>query len=226
MNFLRLKGTTRARDIVDDRDGGLAGREVDHWDDRVSATAFTRDVRVHVPEHGLLFPGIGLLVPGDVAGFRHGRPVKVIAGGAWTVSGLFITNWIDLLDATQLAIDTSLTTHKFAMYDNTETPNFSTGVSYAATNEVVGTGYTAGGQTIVSPTTTESPAGSVMYDTADQVWASPTTVTAYGAKLYADALAANNLIFGVYFGAAVTSTASTFTIAPAATGWFAIDGTP
>ena len=38
---------------------------------------------------------------------------------AWTASGLYVLNWIDLLDATQLAIDTSLTTHKIAMYNNT-----------------------------------------------------------------------------------------------------------
>lgn len=145
---------------------------------------------------------------------------------AWTASGLYVLNWIDLLDATQLAIDTSLTTHKIAMYNNTETPNFSTEVGYAATNEVSGTGYTAGGQVVVSPTTTESPAGTLMYDLGDQIWASPTSVTARGAKLYADALAGNNLIVGINFGSDFTSTAGTFTIQWAATGVFTIDLTP
>jgi len=145
---------------------------------------------------------------------------------AWTASGLYVLNWIDLLDATQLAIDTSLTSHKIAMYNNTETPNFSTEVGYATTNEVSGTGYTAGGQVIVSPTTTESPAGTLMYDMADQVWASPTSVTARGAKLYADALVGNNLIVGVNFTADFTSTAGTFTIQWAAGGVFTIDLTP
>jgi hypothetical protein len=145
---------------------------------------------------------------------------------AWTASGLYVLNWIDILDATQLAIDLSLTTHKIAMYNNTETPNFSTEVGYAVTNEVSGTGYTAGGQVVVSPTVTESPAGSLMYDLGDQVWASPTSVTARGAKLYADALAGNNLIVGINFGSDFTSTAGTFTIQWAATGVFAIDLTP
>src|SRR3972149_7110794 len=104
---------------------------------------------------------------------------------AWTASGLHVLNWIDLLDATQLAIDTSLTTHKIAMYNNTETPNFSTEVSYAATNEVAGTGYTAGGQVVITPGTTESPAGALMYDLGDQGGASPTSVTAYGSTVYA-----------------------------------------
>src|SRR3990167_7336908 len=107
---------------------------------------------------------------------------------AWTASGLYVLNWIDLLDATQLAIDTSLTTHKIAMYDNVETPNFSTEVSYSATNE-----------------------------------APPTSVTAYGSKLYADVLVGNNLIVAHNFGGAFTSTAGTFTIQWAATGVFTID---
>jgi hypothetical protein len=144
---------------------------------------------------------------------------------AWTVSGLYVVNWIDILDATQLAINTALTTHKIAMYNNTETPNYSTETVYAATNEVTGTGYTATGQVITSPTTTESPAGTLMYDMGDQVWASPTSVTAYGAKLYADALG-DQLIVGVNFNGAFTSTAGTFTIQWASTGVFTIDLTP
>ena len=144
---------------------------------------------------------------------------------AFANSGLYVVNFIDVFDATQLAINLSLTTHKWAMYTNTLTPNFSSDTTYAATNEVAGAGYTAGGQTIVSPTNTESPAGSYMYDMADQVWASPTSVTARGAILYADALA-DQLICALTFGADFTSTAGTFTIQFAATGVFAIDLTP
>lgn len=145
---------------------------------------------------------------------------------AFASSGLYLVNWLDILDATQLAIDLSLSTHKWALYTNTLTPNFSTDQSYSATNEVAGAGYTAGGQVIVSPTTTESPAGTLMYDMADQVWASPTTVTARGAILYADALAGNNLIVAMTFGSDFTSTAGTFTIQFAATGVFTLDLTP
>ncbi len=73
---------------------------------------------------------------------------------AWTASGLYVLNFIDVFDATQLAIDLSLTSHKIAMYNNTETPNFSTEVGYSVTNEVTGTGYTAGGQVVITPTLT------------------------------------------------------------------------
>jgi hypothetical protein len=192
------------------------------------------ETKLHIPKGGLLLPGHGLLVDipeplsaKQVADYLEEFGLPPIGGGAWSVSGLYLLNWIDLLDATQLAIDLSLTSHKIAMYNNSETPNYSTEDGYAATNEVSGTGYTAGGQVITSPTVTESPAGTLMYDIGDQIWASPTTVTAYGAKEYADALAGNDLIVGVNFpGSPITSTAGTFTIAPAATGLFTIDLTP
>jgi hypothetical protein len=146
---------------------------------------------------------------------------------AWTKSGLYALNFRDALDATNLAVNFELTTHKIALYNNTETPAFETEVSYAATNEVTGTGYTAGGQTILSPTFAVAGATAVLtYDMADQVWASPTSVTARGAKLYADALAGDNLLVGVNFGSDFTSTAGTFTIQWAAGGVFTITFAP
>lgn len=158
--------------------------------------------------------------------WKDGKPIFPIGGGAFSSSGLYLVNWIDILDATQLAIDLSLTTHRWAMYTNTLTPDFSANSAYSATNEVSGTGYTAGGATIGSPTVTESPTGTLMYDMADQVWAASTSVTARGAILYADALAGNNLIVALTFGADITSTAGTFTIQFASTGVFTIDLTP
>jgi hypothetical protein len=228
--FLRHAGTTRRHEVVDDRDGGRAGHLLEHWSGRVDAHAVARSARVHVPEHGLLIPGMGLLAPPWVAGYRKGRAVPIVAGGAFANSGLYLVNWIDVVDATQLAIDLSLTTHKWAMYTNTLTPDFSANTSYAATNEVSGTGYTAGGRTIAagggSPTVTESPTGTLMYDQNDMVWTAPTSVTARGAIEYADALAGDNLIVAMTFGSDFTSTAGTFTIQFAATGVFTIDLTP
>lgn len=147
---------------------------------------------------------------------------------AWTKSGLYALTFRDALNATNLAVDHSLSTHKWAMYDNTITPAFQTDTAYAATGEVSGAGYTAGGQIIVSPTFAVAGATAVLtYDMADQVWASPTTVTAYGAQLYLDALAGNNLLVGMWFGgSAFTSTAGTFTIQFAGTGVYTITFAP
>jgi hypothetical protein len=208
----------------------VIGRHVEHWDDHVDAIVTGAEVRLRVPRDGLYLPGYGVLY--DVAYpdvdqlAREGGSRPPVSGGAFSLSGMYLVNWIDILDATQLAIDLSLTSHRWAMYTNTLTPNFSSDSAYSATNEVTGTGYTAGGQTIVSPTTTESPTGTLMYDMADQVWASPTSVTARGAILYADALAGNNLIVAMTFGSDFTSTAGTFTIQFNALGVLTLDLTP
>jgi hypothetical protein len=228
MNLLTRKGTTERRPVRDEVDGGIAGVHVEHWDDHVDAIALAKRARLHIPEHGLYFPDHrGLLLPEHVVGIRDAKPVKAIAGGAFSASGLYVANWIDVLDGTQLAIDLSLTTHKWALYTNTLTPNFSSDVSYSSTNEITGTGYTAGGKDLtgLSPTTTESPTGTLRYDHNDQSWTSA-TITARGAIEYAEALAGNNLIVAMTFGADITSTAGAFTIQFAAGGIFTIDLTP
>lgn len=231
MNYLRRKGTTETRPVTNELTGGIAGKHVEHWDDHVDATVFQGGGTLHVPPGGLVFPDGMRIIGGDspymdLVG-KHGQRVRPVLGGAWTASGLYALTFIDILDGTQLAIDTSLTSHKWAMYNNTETPNYTAeGSGYSATNEVSGTGYTAGGQTILTPTTTDAGSALLTYDMADQVWASPTSVTAYGAKLYADLLAGNNLIVGMNFAGAFTSTAGTFTIQFAGSGVFTIDLTP
>lgn len=230
MNLIRPRSIERP--VRAEPDGRIGGVHTEHWDDHVDAKVFaSRGVFLKIPESGLLFPGRGLLLPKppepvETITTRSGRVVPVMSGGAFSASGLFVDNWVDILDATQLAIDTSLTTHKWALYLDALTPNYSVDTAYAATSESSGTGYTAGGQTIVSPTTTESPAGTLTYDMSDQVWAAPTSVTAHGSELYADALAGNNLICGMTFGADYTSTAGTFTIQFNSLGVFYFDLTP
>lgn len=154
---------------------------------------------------------------------------------AVTVSGLYVANFIDVLDATQLAFDLSLTTHKIALLSNSATPNFSTDVSWNSTNEVSGTGWASGGvalsaaaagATSTSPTTTESPTGSLMYDMNDIAVSSTTLTNARAARIYADALAGDNLIVLINFGADFSTSNGTFGIQWSATGVFAIDLTP
>jgi len=154
---------------------------------------------------------------------------------AITVSGLYVANFIDIVDATQLAIDLSLTTHKIALYNNTKTPNFSTDVGYSATNEVSGTGWAAGGvalsaaaagATSTAPTVTESPTGTLMYDMNDVSVASTTLTNARGMLIYADALAGDNGIVLVNFGADFSTMAGTFGVQFASGGVLNVDLTP
>lgn len=233
MNYLKHRGTTKTTPVIDDHDGQVGGKLTEHWDDHVDALALARRGQLFVPDGGIVFPSLGRRVlrrdsdAGIEAMRRGARPV--IAGGAMA-SGLYVENFIDVLDATQLAIDTSLTTHKCALFLDALTPDFSVNQDFTAapytSNQSSGTGYTAGGQVITSPTTTESPAGTLMYDMGDQVWASPTSVTARGQVLYADILATNSLIVATTFGSDFTSTAGTFTIQWNALGVFTIDLTP
>jgi hypothetical protein len=159
MNLIRPR--THTTPVHADDDGRLAGFQREHWDDVVDAKVIASDgrsIRVHIPEHGIRLAPFGHLLPVPEQRpvlNRHGRIVPVIAGGAFaTTSGLYLTNWIDILDATQLAIDTSLTTHKWAMYTNSiATMPYSTDFNQTSApynaNEASGTGYTAGGQTIL-----------------------------------------------------------------------------
>jgi hypothetical protein len=159
---------------------------------------------------------------------------------AVTASGLFLPTWIDIVDATQLAIDLTLTSHKVALYNNTITPNFSAdtafGVAPYNANEVFGTGWATGGvalsaaaagATSVAPTVTESPSGTLMYDWTNDLSVASTTLTnARCALLYADALAGNNAIVLINFGADYSTNNGTFGLSPAVAGVFTIDLTP
>lgn len=154
---------------------------------------------------------------------------------AVTVSGLYVANFIDVLDASQLAFDLSLSSHKLALLSNSATPNFSTDVAYSTTNEVSGTGWAAGGValsaasaggTSAAPTCTESPTGSLMYDMNDVAVSGTTLSNARAVRLHANALSGDPLIVLVNFGADYSTSAGVFGIQWAATGVFAIDLTP
>lgn len=148
---------------------------------------------------------------------------------AVTASGLYVATFVDILDGTQLAVDLSLTTNKWAMFTNSITPNFTTDTAYGVApynaNEVSGTGYTAGGAVVASPTITGA-SGTLTYDQADTSWTSSTISNARCALLYSDALAGNNAICLVNFGADYSTVSGTFTIQWAAGGVFTIDLTP
>ena len=113
-------------------------------------------------------------------------------------------------------IDWDTDTIKVMLCTSTYVPNQDTHrYKSDVTNEVTGTGYTAGGATLASCTATYTAATNVlMLDAADASWAS-STITARYAVVY-DATPATDatrpLICWVDFGADVSSTAATFTI--------------
>lgn len=97
---------------------------------------------------------------------------------------------------------------KIALYTSLATLGASTTV-YTTSDEVVGTGYTAGGNTLTSPTVSLS--GTTAYvDFADTSWTTA-TITARGALIY-NSSKSNKAIAVLDFGSDKTSTAGTFTI--------------
>jgi hypothetical protein len=100
-------------------------------------------------------------------------------------------------------------TFKLALYTNSASFTAAT-TAYTATNEVVGTGYTAGGGTLTNVTPTSS--GTTAFaDFADLTF-STATITARGAMIYNDTAAGDPSVVILDFGADKTSTAGDFTI--------------
>jgi hypothetical protein len=99
-------------------------------------------------------------------------------------------------------------TMKIALYTNSATLNATT-TAYSATNEVVGTGYTAGGNTLTGNAISSN--GTTAWITfSDSSWTTA-TITARGALIY-DSTKSNAAIAVLDFGADKVSTAGTFTV--------------
>lgn len=151
---------------------------------------------------------------------------------AFPSSGLFVATLVDALDTTQLAIDLDLETHKVALFTNSVTgadlvTDTAYGVGAWASNEVPNaTGYTTGGVALTGTTYVAGAAGATTFDATDTPWTSSTFSSVRGCLIYADALAGNNAIIAVTFGADFAVTSGTFTIVWNASGIFTIDWIP
>jgi hypothetical protein len=99
-------------------------------------------------------------------------------------------------------------TFKIALYTSSATLGAST-TAYSATNEITGTGYTAGGNTLtsVSPTTSGTTA---FVDFADTTW-SASTITANGALIY-NSNSSNAAVVVLAFGSDKSSSNGDFVI--------------
>lgn len=121
------------------------------------------------------------------------------------------------LNAWDKKIDFNSDTIKVALCTSSYTPNQDTHDFFNdVTNEVTGTGYTAGGATIANCTLTYTAGTNVLKLDGDDVSWPSSTITARYAVIYDSTpgtAATNPLIAYVDFGADVVSSAGTFTIA-------------
>ena len=106
-------------------------------------------------------------------------------------------------------------TFKIALYTSSATLNAAT-TAYSATNEVSGTGYTAGGGTL-TPVDPTSSGTTALLDFVDETW-STATITARGALIYnttpntTSIALTNPAVVVLDFGGDKTSTAGDFTV--------------
>lgn len=115
---------------------------------------------------------------------------------------------VELMTATHNFTASTGDTFKIALYTSSATLGAST-TAYTTSNEVVGTGYTAGGNTLTNVTPTSS--GTTAFtDFADTTWTTA-TITARGALIY-NSSKSNKAVCVLDFGSDKTSTAGNFTI--------------
>jgi hypothetical protein len=136
----------------------------------------------------------------------------------------------DIFDATQQALNLTLTTYKVALFTNTNTANPKTDAGYATGGGEVasGGGYTTGGQVVASPAVSDVGGTSdsiLKFTIANPSWASA-SFTARGMIYYADPIAGDPPICYVNFGADFTASGGTFLVTVNASGLFTIDFTP
>ena len=101
-------------------------------------------------------------------------------------------------------------TFKIALYTSSATLDATT-TAYSVTNEVAGTGYSAGGNTLTISTNPTSSSTTAFLDFADTTW-STATIMARGALIYLANGGTNPAVAVLDFGSDKTSTAGDFTI--------------
>ena len=116
---------------------------------------------------------------------------------------------VEILTATHNFTASTGHTFKIALYTSATTLGAATTAYGVPTNEVTGTGYSAGGNTLTSVTPTSSGTTAIC-DFADTSWTTA-TITARGALIY-NSSASNKAVGVLDFGSDQTSTAGTFTI--------------
>ena len=100
-------------------------------------------------------------------------------------------------------------TFKLALYDNNASFNAAT-TAYTATNEISGTGYSAGGGTLTRVDPSDS--GTTALTSFANLTFITATITARGALIYNDSAAGDPSVIVLDFGSDKTSTAGDFTI--------------
>jgi hypothetical protein len=115
----------------------------------------------------------------------------------------------ELLEAVHNFKNSGGSTFKLALYTNSASFDADT-TAYTATNEISGTGYSAGGGTLTRVDPSDS--GTTALTSFANLTFSTATITARGALIYNDSAAGDPSVIVLDFGSDKTSTAGDFTI--------------
>jgi hypothetical protein len=155
---------------------------------------------------------------------------------AWGNGGIFVPPMIGsmtgvALEQMKLASDS----FKLALFGNTPTPNYSDTLAncvygagqWVTGNEIIGTGWAAGGVVLGTPALTESPAGTLKWTAVAVSVATTTLVGVYGGLIYDATLATKYALCAVPFpGGPYSTSAGILSVAWNAGGIFTLDITP
>jgi hypothetical protein len=120
-----------------------------------------------------------------------------------------LLNGIHAFGTTVTRGSTTADTFKIALYTSSATLDATT-TAYSTSNEVSGTGYSAGGNTLSVSQTPTSTSTTAWLDFADTTW-SASTITANGALVY-NSTQSNKAVAVLAFGGDKTSTNGDFTV--------------
>jgi hypothetical protein len=120
-----------------------------------------------------------------------------------------LLNGIHAFGTTVTRGSTNADTFKIALYTSSATLDATT-TAYSTTNEVSGTGYSAGGNSLTVAQTPTSTSTTAWLDFADTTWTSA-TITANGALIY-NSTNSDKAVAVLAFGGDKTSTNGDFTV--------------
>lgn len=141
-------------------------------------------------------------------------------------SGVFGVTLRNVLNSTQLAVNTGSDTFKMALVSDTYTPDFNAHDFFNdVTGEITGTGYTAGGNALTTVTLTAA-SGFLVFDADDTSWTGATFSGVRGRVIFDNTLTSDPLLVATTFGSDFSVTSGTFTVQESANGIWRIDYIP
>lgn len=143
-------------------------------------------------------------------------------------SGVYLLTMEDILDTTQLAVNWDAEDHQWALYNATKVSavDYNADTVYSATNEIAGTGYTAGGKVVTGTAFSRPGAGVMKYSSNAVQWPSSTLSGVRFVDMYAAAVAGDPLMLGIDLVSPVNTSDGTLLITPHANGILTVDWTP